>query len=276
MRIAELIADALPKAEASCVPDSAVKLLLSGILDCSVPELAILGDAEVTEQQYQLWQKSLLRLLDHEPAQYILGYAWFYGLCFQVNPSVLIPRPETEGLVELILPRLYPGCRVLDIGTGSGVIAITLAKLFPQADVYATDMHSGALSTARQNASLHDVNVSFHLCDLCPAGNGLWDIIVSNPPYISEDEYTTLDQEVRLHEPSEALLAGEDGLQFYRRILTIADSRLSPNGILAFEHGYGQRESIITTAQEAGYTLILAGDDLAGRDRYLLFSRQMV
>lgn len=272
MRAAQLIQDAMLRADMCGVPVSALKLLMSGLLDCSVPQLSLPDTAEPSAAQIELWRQSLERLMNHEPAQYILGKAWFYGLCFRVDPAVLIPRPETEGLVETALPMLFPGCRVLDIGTGSGAIAITIAKHYPQACVHATDISAAALAIAGQNASCHGTEVTFHHCDLFPQGDFRWDLIISNPPYISESDHAALEAMVRDHEPSQALLAGADGLVFYRRILAQAKECLAPGGRIAFEHGDGQRHSIIAIAREAGFSLESARDDLANRQRYLVFS----
>ncbi len=260
----------MPASHAANIHPSALRLLLSGILQCSPPELITCFGHEVSSEHFALWQQALPRLLDHEPVQYILGKAWFYGMELDVNPSVLIPRPETEGLVELVLPMLATGARVLDIGTGSGAIAITIKKLFPTAEVHATDIDTGALETANANAQCLGCDICFHICDLMPDSEELWDIIISNPPYITVEEFATLDAEVRLWEPSQALLAGCDGLDVYRRLIPLAFAHLKPGGLLALEHGYSQREAITRIARDCGYKVVFAGEDLAGRHRYLI------
>jgi release factor glutamine methyltransferase len=276
MKISDLLRDASLAATERNVPDSALRLMLSGIMDCSVPDIALRAGMDVSPELYSRWQQALPRLLDNEPAQYILGKAWFYGLELKVDPSVLIPRPETEGLVELVMPMLRDGIRILDVGTGSGAIAIAIKNQFPQAEVHASDIDPRALETARANALQHGADIIFHNCDLIPEHQAPWDIIISNPPYVSSSEYASLDDEVRLHEPSLALLAGEDGLDTYRQLIPEARDKLKPGGVLALEHGQSQRESINRLASGVAYSLILAGNDLAGRHRYLIFASPLI
>lgn len=246
--------------------------LLAGLLGCPPLELALRKDQELEPGLEERFRACRARLLAGEPPQYILGRAWFYGLELELTPAVLIPRPETEGLVELALSLARPGQRVLDIGTGSGAIAIPLKKELPGLIVTATDVSAPALAVARRNAARHGCGIDFIQADLFPPGKISFDLIVSNPPYISPDEYAALAPNVRDFEPPTALLAGRAGLEFYHRILGQAKQRLAPDGILLLEHGQAQREDITALAAAHGFTRRIAQTDLAGRDRYLGFT----
>jgi len=181
--------------------------------------------------------------------QYITGEQEFYGLAFRVTSAVLIPRPETEHIVEAVLEEMksLPAPSILDIGTGSGAIAIALAYHMPQARVTATDISPDALAIARKNAARHslDNRIDFLQSDLFAAlPNQSFDAIVSNPPYIPGVDRTNLHPQVRDHEPASALFAGDDGLAVYRRLIPQAHAALVSSGLLALEIGHGQREGI--------------------------------
>jgi release factor glutamine methyltransferase len=199
------------------------------------------------QTQYQLL---LARRLRFEPIQYILGETEFYGLRLKVTPAVLIPRPETELLIEAVLARQPHGqpVRIADIGTGSGAIAVALAHALPQAELTALDLSRSALAVARWNAALHNVadRIAFLESDLLEAvaGTAPYDAIVSNPPYIPSSDAPTLHPQVRDYEPSLALFAGADGLEVYRRLISQAFARLKPSGLLALEIGYRQRDAL--------------------------------
>lgn len=246
-------------------------LLLSELLGCGKAELSLRKNLELDGASRQTFSSWLDRLQDQEPPQYILGKAWFYGLELEVGPGVLIPRPETEGLVELALSLVFPKAKVLDIGTGCGAIALALKTQRPDLLVSATDISAAALDIASRNAFRHGCDIEFHPADLFSAAGKRFHLIISNPPYISPQEYSALEPMVRDFEPREALLAQEDGLEFYHRILNLAPARLAAGGRLLFEHGDLQRERIIALAQSAGFDCFLARDDLAGRNRYLGF-----
>lgn len=196
----------------------------------------------------------------HEPLQYILGSASFYGLQLMVSPAVLIPRPETELLVEHVVNRAKKrpeGISILDIGTGSGCIALALSARIPGARVTAIDVSETALAVATANAvSLADERITFERCDIMrelPSG-APFDIIVSNPPYIPSGEIGELQAEVRDHEPVNALAGGEDGLFFYRRFAEIFPAMLQPGGEYCVEIGYGQEQAIREILSGAGMT----------------------
>ncbi len=267
MTLASLLAELAP----SLAPSADLAWLLSGFLGCSVPELTLHLNKELNPAEASLIRAGIPRLTAGEPPQYILGTAWFWGLELRVDPHVLIPRPETEGLVEIALSLLKPSARVLEIGTGSGAIAIALAKTRPDLTLTATDISADALDLARDNAARHGCAVAFVQADLFPGVDTCYDLVISNPPYVSAAEYGELDPQVRDFEPPLALLAGEDGLAIFRRVFARLRNYLSDQGLALFEHGALQRESVIALGASAGFTCFLAKDDLAGRNRYLGF-----
>jgi len=201
------------------------------------------------------------RRLSGEPIQYITGQSEFFGLPFSVGPGVLIPRPETEHLVEEIL-RLatpLPLPKIADIGTGSGIIAVALAHSLPNAHVTAIDCSPQALAIARENAQSNQVadRINFLQGDLLtPLTGQQFDIIASNPPYIPTTDHDSLSIEVRDHEPHTALFAGEDGLEIYQRLIPEALPLLQPNGWLVLEIGHNQQSAIEQLLQSAGYSNI--------------------
>ena len=192
------------------------------------------------------------RRREREPVAYILGHRDFYGRRFEVTPDVLIPRPDTETLVDHALEQMPEDAplRVVDVGTGSGVIAITLAAQRPAARVTATDVSEAALEVAGRNADALGVGdrVRFILADLLPPEEQ-FDLIVSNPPYIARSEMLTLQEEVRRYEPKGALEAGADGLDVVRRLLSIAAPSTAPGSELMFEVGEGQAPSVVALAK---------------------------
>jgi release factor glutamine methyltransferase len=211
---------------------------------------------ELTPDQRTHYANNITRRLHHEPIQYITGQQEFYGLLLNVTPAVLIPRPETEHLVEAVL-KLLPAknpLKIADIGTGSGAIAIALATHLPQAEIIALDISTEALAVATTNAREQKVadRIKFLQSDLLAALEheaATFDAIVSNPPYIPESDRTTLHPQVRDHEPATALFGGKTGLDIYRRIIPQAYNALKPNGLLALEIGYGQQDSIASLLQ---------------------------
>jgi len=270
MILRELLSALRATSKQSGIAPADFHFILADLLECKPVELSLLGDQELPQDLLTRYLEYQQRLLDHEPPQYIIGKAWFYGLELVVNPAVLIPRPETEGLVELALHSLQPGDRVLDIGTGSGAIAIALCKNLPGLQITATDCSSAALKVARHNAGLHQCQIEFQLADLFPESPETFDLIISNPPYISAADYTSLPVRVRDHEPETALWAGEQGLDYYERILARAGNYLSAKGMLLFEHGAGQLPSLLELAQKHHYRDSSAKNDLCARDRYLM------
>jgi release factor glutamine methyltransferase len=193
-----------------------------------------------------------------EPLQYITGSSEFFGLPFSVGPGVLIPRPETEHLVEevLRLTKYLPSPRIADIGTGSGIIAVALANALPNAQITAIDLSPQALAIARENAALNHVEsrITFLEGDLlAPLTGQLFDILASNPPYIPTADHDSLSVEVREYEPHSALFAGDDGMEVYHRLIPAAREHLIPNGWLILEIGYGQQPAMECLLQSTGY-----------------------
>jgi release factor glutamine methyltransferase len=226
------------------------ELLLLGQLGISHAQLLANPDRELTEEEEFFFRQSIHRRAANEPIQYILGKQEFYGLDFHVTPAVLIPRPETEHLVEAVLqllPQDQP-LEILDVGTGSGILAVTLAHHLPQAMITAVDISVDAIAIAKKNAEVHHVadRIRFVVSDLLAALNEeeRFDAVVSNPPYVAEADRPTLAPEVRDYEPASALFAGDSGLDIYRRLIPEARNALKPNGLLALEIGQGQRNAI--------------------------------
>lgn len=204
-----------------------------------------------------------------EPLQYILGETEFYGYKFKVNKSVLIPRPETELLVEKIIKEENNVNSILEIGTGSGAIVIALKKHFQNSIVLASDVSKDALKTAAENAVLNSVQLEFVKSDIFENIAGRFDLIISNPPYISPDEYEQLPIEIRDHEPKSALQAENNGLYYYEKILQNAKEHLTKSGKIYFEIGYDQAEKIADIAKENGFSKIKVFKDLNGFDRIM-------
>ena len=221
-------------------------------------------------------QRLVLRRMTHEPVAYITGVREFYGREFMVTRAVLIPRPETEGVIEAIPPGLLTAHGsgtpvVLDIGTGSGCLAITLALEHPAARVIATDVSHEALTVARENAQrLGADRVEFAEASLVPAGLPPLDLIVTNPPYVPERDRESLSPDVRDFEPALALFAGEDGLGVIRTLLPQARAALKPGGALVMEIGAGQSGAVTALVAEAGLRLVTIRPDLQGIPRIVV------
>ena len=251
MTIREALRAATARLTQASVPDADVdaSYLLASVLKEDTLAMRINGHRELTEEQRAAFGQLCDRRVAREPLQYILGETEFMGLTFHVEPGVLIPRADTEILVEKALELMRPGARVLDIGTGSGAIAISLAKLGKSARVTAVDVSDKALEIARKNAESNGANVEFIKSDCFSALNGRkYDMIVSNPPYISDDEMRGLMPEVKL-EPELALFGGADGLDFYRRISREAPGYLNEGGWLLFEIGWLQKDAVSALVQ---------------------------
>jgi release factor glutamine methyltransferase len=221
----------------------------------------------LTPAQQAAYDALIQRRRASEPIQYITGEQEFYGLALRVTPAVLIPRPETEQLVEAVLAELDGArpLRILDVGTGSGAIAIALAHHLPHASVTAVDLSSAALEVAASNAARHALTdrIRFIQSDLLAAlspDEPPFDLIVSNPPYVPTGDRAGLHPQVRDHEPASALFAGPDGLDIYRRLIPQARAALRPDGLLALEIGHNQREAIASLL--SGWNQLRFLDDL--------------
>ncbi|MCB0487055.1 MAG: peptide chain release factor N(5)-glutamine methyltransferase [Cyclobacteriaceae bacterium] len=245
------------------------------ILECEfrIAKSQILANTEVENFDWQRLDSLIGRINKHEPIQYILGEQEFFGRTFFVNPSVLIPRPETELLVENVLTfarKRQPSINILDIGTGSGCIPITLALELPSANLFATDISGDAIVVAKTNAAKHKTNVSFIRSDIISdeLPNQQFDVIVSNPPYIMEKEKATMRNNVLQYEPHEALfISNDDPLLFYRIIAAKAKGNLKPKGLLAFEINERFGKDMVQLLAKLGYSNIEIIKDFSGKDR---------
>jgi len=225
----------------------------------------------LTEEEQSLFDNALCQLEKDVPIQYIIGETEFYGLKFRLTPDVLIPRPETEELVDWIIKETAKGkISILDIGTGSGCIAISLAKHFPEAKVSAIDISSIALAVAEENARLNQVQVDFLQVDVLndEIPDKLWDVIVSNPPYVRNSEKEEMQANVLDYEPHTALfVTDEEPLLFYRKIAEISKIHLVPNGNLYFEINEAYGMEVIKLLETLGFKKVTLKKDFFGKDR---------
>lgn len=264
-----------PDLRPSALADAA--LLLTHTLRIERSVLISHPERLLTREDQALYQASVERRLRFEPMQYILGTQEFYGLDFLVTPDVLIPRPETELLVEAVIARLAGTAplRIVDVGTGSGAIAVALAHALPTAAITAVDLSRPALELAQQNALRNRVaaHIRFLPSDLLAAlqAEPPFDCIVSNPPYIAASDAPTLHPQVRDFEPHAALFAGPSGLEVYTRLIPQAHASLVPRGLLALEIGFAQQAAI--AALLAGWTALEFLPDLNGIPRCALARR---
>ncbi len=222
---------------------------------------------ELTAEQQSEYESTVHKRAEHVPLQYIIGEQEFMGLKFKVNSNVLIPRQDTETLVEEALRVAKPGMRVLDLCTGSGCIIISLAKNVADISCTGSDVSKQALLVAKENAKANEVEVEWERSDLFENISGTFDLIVSNPPYIPTGEIPGLMPEVRDFEPVDALDGKEDGLYFYRIITEKSPEYLTSDGYLYFEIGYDQGEAVSAMMRQCGYTQVEVIKDLAGNDR---------
>jgi len=251
-------------------------IVMEHITGLSKMDRIVYKDRELTAEQSALLEKSLAALLAHQPVQYVTGSSWFYGMELQVNANVLIPRPETEELVEWIVQDVRNdrvlNRKILDIGTGSGAIPLAIKKELPATTVWAVDVSAGALETARTNARQQKLDVHFEQMDILDttATKSLptFDIIVSNPPYICQRERTDMQEQVVAYEPSIALFVpDDDALLFYRQIGLLAKEKLYPGGTLYFEINEAFGEETAALLRRQGYIYVEVQKDLFGKDR---------
>ena len=251
-------------------PKLDAEYIISHVLGISRLELNLHQEDKVAVNNLSLIQSMISRRGKNEPLQYILGETDFYGLTLKVNEHVLIPRPETELLVEKIINENPAIKNILEIGTGSGAIAIALAANIKNAKIKAVDISNEALQIAHMNAAKNKVNINFCRSDIFDKVTGKYDLIVSNPPYISNKEYQYLPRGIREYEPSIALLADDNGLAFYKKILSSAKDYLTKKGKIYFEIGYNLSESIKKVAKENGFRNIETVKDLNSFDRMMV------
>ncbi|MFZ4106574.1 peptide chain release factor N(5)-glutamine methyltransferase [Flavobacterium sp.] len=240
-------------------------------------DLALDPNMEMDAMQLRRWESALAELKKEKPIQYILGETEFYGIPFLVNENTLIPRPETEELVEWIIKSTSyeiksAKLQILDIGTGSGCIAISLAKSISNAEVFAIDISEEALATAKKNAEINEVNVDFILKNVLETENlgNTFDIIVSNPPYVRNLEKSEIKPNVLEYEPHIALFVNDnDALLFYRKIAGLAKVNLSENGILFFEINQYLGKETVELLEDLGFKNIILKNDNYGNNRMI-------
>ena len=269
-----MLAGYYPDAEASAL----AKMLLVEVLHFSTLELFGGKDKEVFKKDLDVLYEMSRRLQNREPIQYIIGRETFCGMPFVVNRHVLIPRPETQDLVEWIAEedQQTNPCRLLDMGTGSGCIAISLAKKLPHVQVEAWDISGEALQVARQNALNNQVKVDFHPQDILSASPGIaeWNVIVSNPPYITNKEKAEMEANVLNWEPHTALFVPDhDPLLFYRRIAQLGMNMLVNGGALYFEINRAYGTETIAMLQALGYENIIIRKDRFNNERMIKATR---
>ena len=243
------------------------RLLLEESCGTDRNDLLVHGDRLVTEEQYNCYVNYIDMRRRHIPLQHILGYQEFMGLKFKVTPDVLIPRQDTETLVEEVMRNLHDGMHILDMCTGSGCILLSLLRYSNDCVGVGCDLSEKALRVARENAHELSLEAEFIQSDLFENVCGKYEIIVSNPPYIPSGQISTLMEEVKDHDPLLALDGREDGLYFYREIIKKAGQYLHPGGMLFLEIGCSQAEDVCRYMKEADYKEVAVCKDLAGLDR---------
>ena len=267
----EALAERYPQREA----EQLMRILLEDLFGIDLKRQLMEPNLRIDEFQYAQLKAAVERLLAGEPVQYVTGMARFGDLLIKVSPNVLIPRPETEELVQKIsttLPK-EASIRIWDIGTGSGCIAIALAKLFENAEVYAFDVSEAALEVARENAERNNAKVHFICDDVLHPKSEIFtqpvDLVVSNPPYVCDSERTAMEANVLDWEPESALFVPDDDpLRFYRQILALAKKQLNPDGQVWFEINERMGEEILSLCRETGFDCTEIMLDFNGRPRF--------
>jgi release factor glutamine methyltransferase len=266
----EVLAEQFPQREA----EQLMRILLEDLFGVDLKSQLMEPDLRLDEFQYSLLKDAVNRVKEGEPVQYVTQKAWFDGLLFYVDQSVLIPRTETEGLVQLVASKIPSDkpLRVWDIGTGSGCIAVALAKRLPQAKVTAFDVSEKALGTAKMNVLINEVQVDLVCDDVLHPQSEAWqqpvDLVVSNPPYIRESEKAAMERNVLDYEPYNALFVPDnDPLVFYRQILALAKPQLTPGGSVWFEMNETLREEMLQLCHEMGFKAVVH-NDFYGKPRF--------
>ena len=267
----EKLSAKIPQREA----EQLIRILLEDLFGIDLKRQLMEPNLFIDERQHYLLSEAVRRLLAGEPVQYVTGMARFNDLLIKVSPAVLIPRPETEELVQKICTTLpkEASFRIWDIGTGSGCIAITLAKQFPDAEVIAFDVSEEALKIAKENAESNGVKVTFvHDDVLHPTSeffNQPVDLVVSNPPYVCDSECSAMEANVLDWEPETALFVPDDDpLRFYRQILALAKKQLNPEGQVWFEINERMGEEMLLLCREMGFAEAEVLEDYVGKQRF--------
>ena len=268
----EVLAEKFPKREA----EQLMRILLEDLFGIDWNQQLMNPDLRIDEHQHYQLGEAVKRLLSGEPVQYVTGMSRFGDLLIKVSPAVLIPRPETEEMVQKICASMpkEKTMRIWDIGTGSGCIAIALAKQFPNAEVVAFDVSEEALQIAKENAESNGAKVTFVQDDIMNPTSDFFaqpvDLVVSNPPYVCESERTTMETNVLDWEPEKALFVPDDDpLRFYRQILALAKKQLNPNGQVWFEINERMGEELVSLCREMGFSNAEVLEDFAGKPRFV-------
>ena len=251
------------------VPDAALDAwyLLQMVCKIERSYYYVHGEEDITQDAQKEYEIAVQKRAEHIPLQYIIGEQEFMGLRFKVNSNVLIPRQDTETLVEQVLKIVKPGMKVLDLCTGSGCVLISVLKNAPELTGMGSDISKTALLVAKENAKLHEVDAEWVRSDLFDNITETFDVIMANPPYIPTGEILSLMPEVRDFEPENALDGGADGLDFYRKIAGHVKDYLNPGGYVYMEIGYDQGEAVSELMRNAGFTEVEVIKDLARNDR---------
>ena len=255
--------------------ENLIKLLIEHYLGLTRVTLALEPNFRLSESELLKFHFAIKRLLKSEPIQYILGETYFHGLKFEVNSNVLIPRPETEELVNMIIGENFANKRILDIGTGSGCIAITLKNRIKECSVTGLDISEDALETARKNAIINKVNVEFIQADIRESGKfsslGIFDVIVSNPPYVTHEDRSQMNNNVLEWEPEKALFAPVDEpLYFYKKILEFSNDHLSGKGQLFLEINENFGLELKELIKDYSFTQVILYQDFRGKNRFII------
>jgi len=270
--IRELLLESTHRLELQRIPSPRLcaEILVSHFLKVDRTFLYTHDDANVSDTDYDKIENATYERIIGVPVQYIVGHQEFYGRDFSVNPAVLIPRPETEYIIDSVLEsNPKADSRIIDVGTGSGCIAVTLALELSGARVFASDISEVALKVARQNAINLGARVAFVCSDVLDSLSGTFDFVVSNPPYVRRNEMEKLQREVREYEPHVALFSPHDELDIYRRIVHASLDRLVPGGTLVMEIGFAMEEAVLSLLQ-SGWTRMPTRTDLQGIPRTVI------
>ena len=254
------------------VPDAGLDAwyLMEYVFEMDRAHYFLREEEKADPQQEERYRDFIVQRSSRVPLQHLTHQAWFMGLEFYVDGRVLVPRQDTEILVEEAVKRLGSGQKVLDMCTGSGCILLSILKFMPDCQGTGVDISEAALEVARMNGKRLNIPAVFSKSDLFEQIDGYYDMIVSNPPYIPTSVIGSLEDEVRRFDPALALDGGEDGLDFYRRLIGASRDYLSPGGWLLLEIGDDQREAVLRMMEKAGYKELQAVSDLAGHDRVVM------